>query len=277
MKTLKVLIALLVFLIGANFLAAKKVRKAQFVPYQKIYAHELCKNSDFRCVVVQKNISWEKFWSDKTERELIMKLNRQNGKLLKSQMTVAIPKNMAGKVLMDFSPFPKKIQYTPQMPLPGADPRHTFEYKEIVREKFVVFDPALLAWGAYDKDGNLIRWGPALGGQDYCRDTHRACRTVTGIFRVGLKGNVNSRSGAYPIGCGSKRKPCAPMPWIMYFHKHLYGIHGSTQMIGYNASHGCVRTFIDDAEWLNKNFVDLGTMVIVKSYPHSLKKWKSKK
>ena len=256
MKTLKILIALLVFFAGANSFAAKNTKKTPFVPYQKLYAHTLCKSSDFRCVAVQKNISWEQFWPDKTERELIMRLNRQNGKILKSQMTVAIPQDMSGKTLMNFSPYPKKM--------------------ESMGEKLVVFDPALLAWGAYDKDGNLIRWGPALGGQDYCRDIRRACRTVVGEFRVGLKGNANSRSGAYPIGCGGKAKPCAPMPWIMYFYKHLYGIHGSTQMIGYNASHGCVRTFIDDAEWLNKNFVDLGTIVIVKPYPYPLKKWMKK-
>ncbi|MFA5133491.1 MAG: L,D-transpeptidase [Patescibacteria group bacterium] len=224
-----------------------KQKKSAFVPFQKMYGWKLCKTKGFRCEIISKAIGWKKFWPDDREREIIMKLNRLNIKLLLPGMPVAIPENMAGKTLADWSPFPKKTES------PG--------------EKFFLFDPGLLAWAAYDKNGNLVRWGPALGGNDYCRDIHRQCRTIVGDnFRVGIKGNANSRSGAYPIGCGGKNKPCAPMPWVMYFYKHYYGIHGSNKMIGWNASHGCVRTFNDDAEWLHKNFIEIGTRVIVKPY-----------
>lgn len=224
-----------------------QVKKAKFVPYQKMHAHTLCKDENFTCMIIQKNITWEKFWPDARERGLIMKLNRNNI-ILKSGMPVVIPKDLK-KSLMDFSPYPRKIPAT--------------------GEKFVIFDPALLAWGAYDKDGNLVRWGPALGGADWCYDTHRKCRTVTGEnFRIEVKGNQNSRSGAYPVGCGSARKPCARMPWVMYFYLRRYGLHGSDTMVGWNASHGCVRMFTDDAEWMNKQFVEIGTKVIVRPYPY---------
>ncbi len=228
---------------------AKKSTKPKFIPYQKMYGWKLCKEKGFACTTIAKVTTWEKFWPDTRERELIMKINRLNVKILKPGMPVAIPENMNGKTLMDWSPFSKKV--------------------ESLGEKFVVFDPALLAWGAYDKDGNLVRWAPALGGQDYCRDKKGPCRTVVGDnFRVEIKGNENSRSGAYPLGCGGKSRPCARMPWVMYFYIHRYGIHGSDMMVGFNASHGCVRTFTDEALWLHKNFVEIGTKVIVRPYPN---------
>ena len=49
-------------------------------------------------------------------------------------------------------------------------------------------------------------------------------------------------------------------------------MHGSDDMPGYRASHGCVRMFVEDAKWLNHEFVEIssdrnqqrGTLVIVK-------------
>jgi len=222
-----------------------QIKKTKYDPYANMYGRKLCQDARFSCVVIDKDTAWDKFRPDARERELIMKLNRLNIPLKKG-MTVAIPKDLK-KSLMDFSPYPKKTAS--------------------IGEKFIVFDPALLAWAAYDKDGNLVRWAPGLGGKDYCPDIKRACRTIVGDFAVTMKGHATSRSGAYPIGCGGKGKPCALMPWVMYFYKHLYGIHGSDTMVGYHASHGCVRTFSDEAKWLNQNFVEIGTKVFVKPYP----------
>jgi lipoprotein-anchoring transpeptidase ErfK/SrfK len=48
-------------------------------------------------------------------------------------------------------------------------------------------------------------------------------------------------------------------------------MHGSYTVPGYRASHGCVRMFNEDAQWLNKEFITLpgggkrGTRVIVGS------------
>ncbi|MCX7124554.1 MAG: L,D-transpeptidase, partial [Gammaproteobacteria bacterium] len=41
-----------------------------------------------------------------------------------------------------------------------------------------------------------------------------------------------------------------------------FALHGST-LPGYNASHGCVRLFFDDAKWLNQDFLNIGTRVTV--------------
>jgi hypothetical protein len=227
-----------------------------FVPFSKDYSHTLCKQKGFHCVVIERSVPWKKFWPDDREREIIMKLNRLNRKFLVGSMTVAIPDDMSGKSLADWSPFAATMKS--------------------LGEKVVVFDPALLAWGAYDEYGKLVKWGPALGGRDYCPDIKRACRTPEGEdFHVTFKGGPNSRSPAYPIGC--KGKTCAPMPYVMYFLKLYYGIHGSEQMIGWNASHGCIRTFTDDAKWLSKNFVKVGTRVIVRPYPAPLPIPKKKK
>jgi lipoprotein-anchoring transpeptidase ErfK/SrfK len=51
----------------------------------------------------------------------------------------------------------------------------------------------------------------------------------------------------------------------MFFSKH-YAIHGSSDVPNYNASHGCVRVKPKDARWLHKNFMHIGTTVIIKSY-----------
>ena len=139
-------------------------------------------------------------------------------------------------------------------------------------EKVLIWDPALLAWAAYDVDGNLVRWGPGVGGKDYCPDVERGCHTRVGVFKISFKGGPYHRSGKYPVGCGQpdengKVAACALMPWYMQFAPPGYGFHGSNNVPGRNASHGCVRLFNEDAEWLNKNFVEIGTRVIIKPYP----------
>jgi lipoprotein-anchoring transpeptidase ErfK/SrfK len=44
----------------------------------------------------------------------------------------------------------------------------------------------------------------------------------------------------------------------------LVGIHGTPDAasIGYSASHGCIRMYIPDADWLFER-VDLGTPVLI--------------
>jgi len=67
------------------------------------------------------------------------------------------------------------------------------------------------------------------------------------------------------------------MPHCMYFYRG-YGFHGSNQVPGVHASHGCIRTFHEDAEWLNEEFIEVpsrrnnfkGTKVIIRDYPKSL-------
>ena len=46
------------------------------------------------------------------------------------------------------------------------------------------------------------------------------------------------------------------MPYCMFFHEG-YALHGGT-LPGHHASHGCLRLYTEDAEWLNEMFVTAG-------------------
>ncbi len=127
-------------------------------------------------------------------------------------------------------------------------------------ERIVVVDPRVHAWGAYGSDGNLIRAGLATAGASYCPDIKRACHTKTGSFRVQSLGAASCKSSIYPLPKGG-----APMPYCMFFNKNQ-GLHGSYNVVDGNASHGCVRLKVADAEWLRFNFVKIGTKVVVKPY-----------
>jgi lipoprotein-anchoring transpeptidase ErfK/SrfK len=114
-----------------------------------------------------------------------------------------------------------------------------------------------MAWGAYEANGSLVRWGPASSARGYCPDIGRGCHTVTGRFAIYQKEGRGCYSTKFPVGRGG-----APMPYCMFFHGG-FALHGSYEVPGYNASHGCIRLFVDDAEWLNEEFTDIGTPVIV--------------
>lgn len=114
-------------------------------------------------------------------------------------------------------------------------------------------DLGRLAWGAYDDQGNLVKWGRASGGKNYCPDIRRGCRTVTGTYTIYSKKGPGCKSSRFPVGKGG-----APMPYCMHF-KGGYAMHGSNSVPGYNASHGCVRVHPSDAQWLNQNFVRVGS------------------
>ncbi len=58
----------------------------------------------------------------------------------------------------------------------------------------------------------------------------------------------------------------------MFFYRG-FAIHGSNEVPGRNASHGCVRVYKEDAQWLNEEFIDLPpktgtnvTKVIIQPY-----------
>jgi len=127
-------------------------------------------------------------------------------------------------------------------------------------EKVFIFSPKLLTWAAYDSNGELVRKGHGSAGRGYCPDIHRACHTPTGSFRVQSKRGADCKSSIYPRPRGG-----AKMPYCMFFHKQ-YAVHGSYDVPDYNASHGCVRVYPQDAQWLNSTFMSIGTKVIVKPY-----------
>lgn len=127
--------------------------------------------------------------------------------------------------------------------------------------KVFIFDPQATAWAAYDAQGNLVKTGSASGGKDYCDDIGRQCHTVTGTFSVYSKKGAECTSSVYPIETGGGAK----MPYCMHFHQG-YSIHAAYEVPNYNASHGCIRVLPSAAQWLNQDFMDVGTTVIVRPY-----------
>lgn len=123
-----------------------------------------------------------------------------------------------------------------------------------------VFNPKTLIWKAINGKGEVVRTGKGSGGRSYCPDIRRSCRTPSGVYRIISKGPANCRSSRYPVGKGG-----APMPYCMFYSKY-YAIHGSPDVPNRNASHGCVRVKTKDARWLSRDFIKIGTQVIIKPY-----------
>lgn len=212
----------------------------------KRYSLNFCDKPNFTCIKVRSGQSWESLFPDPEKREIIKKLNRMNTRLY-GGMTIAIPVNLQNIDMMDISPFPASIDP------PG--------------EKLIVVDPGSLAFAAYMANGNQVYWGPISGGRVFCGDTGKQCRTMTGKYRIYHKDQEDCISKVFPVGKGG-----APMPFCMYFHAGA-ALHGApSEVPGYHASHGCVRLFVEDAVWLNHNFVELpeegkdGTLVIINPY-----------
>lgn len=204
------------------------------------YGKNYCGDERFTCHKVKSGETWEKLFPHLDQRDLVMRLNRINIQL-RSGMVIAIPKHIEKIGIIDIAPFEEKIQST--------------------GERKVLVDLNKLAWGAYDEKGHLIHWGPASGGKEYCPDVGERCRTVAGNFKVQRKQPAQCVSSKFPIEWDGG----APMPYCMHFFEG-YALHGSYEVPGYNASHGCVRLFINDARWLNEQFVKVGTKVTVVPY-----------
>lgn len=135
-------------------------------------------------------------------------------------------------------------------------------------EKVIIVDPTVHAWAAYLPNGQLVRTGMATAGSNWCRDLGRPCRTKTGSFRIYSLGDSSCKSTKFPLPYGG-----APMPYCMFFNGGQ-ALHGSHEVVRANASHGCVRLKVHDAEWLRYDFVEgpnatngfKGTKVIIKPY-----------
>ncbi len=202
------------------------------------YGQRICQNEGFTCVNVQKGQSWQSIFPDENQRAIVMRLNRINENLHKG-MIIAVPEDLDKVDYMQLSPFEQNIGPT--------------------GNKQIIVDPVVMAFAAYDEEGQLVRWGPASLGSDWCADINSGCRTKTGVFKVYEKRGEGCFSSKFPIPNGG-----APMPYCMFF-KGGYAIHAS-HLPGYNASHGCVRVFYEDAEWLSQEFAAVGTSVTVRSY-----------
>lgn len=194
----------------------------------KSYGASICNEPNLVCYVAKRGDTWAKLFPDETERDIVMRINRVNIRLHPG-MKIAIPSSPHFG-LMDFSPFPTQIDP------PG--------------EKVIYVSKKYLAFGAYDSNGSLQLWGPISGGKGYCPDTGKYCRTPNGSFSIQSKQGGGCVSTKFPVGRGG-----APMPYCMFFHGG-FALHGSYEVPGYHASHGCVRMYVNDARWLNQEFTD---------------------
>ena len=199
-------------------------------PSDPFYGKDICNfdNDKFKCISIYKNDTWESLFKDEKTRKLVMDLNRTN-MALKYRNWLIIPKNL-NIDHKEYSPFPQSIKKT--------------------NKKTILVSISKQAYAAYDRQGNLIRWGSAntgaLNGED---------NTPIGEFSVYRKKGASCKSSKYPLPKGG-----SPMPYCIFFHKG-YAIH-EYQMPGFPVSLGCVRVDNEDAKWLYK-FTPIDTTVIV--------------
>lgn len=197
--------------------------------YALPYGTKICSESPmFSCYKVKRGDSWAKLFPDEHTRDLVMRINRMNTRIHPG-MRIAIPNDLNADPL-SFSPLARNIN------APG---------KKII---IVSFDQ--LAFGAYNADGVLEYWGPVSGGRGYCPDIGHRCTSPRGQYAIYNKAGRWCVSSKFPVGRGG-----APMPYCMYFHGG-FALHGSYEVPGYNASHGCIRMFVNDARWLNQEFTN---------------------
>ena len=212
-------------------------------PYGELYCHQ----QNFFCIKVRSGESWDSLFPNPESRDLVRRINRMNIRL-KPGMIIAIPKYLDRLSIYDVSPFPRYIDP------PG--------------ERSIYVSQKDLAWAAYDRDGELLWWGPISPGKGDCNNIDH-CKTPTGSFRIIRKQDIDCISTAFPRRANGDDGG-APMPYCMHFFRG-YALHGSPTVPGYAASHGCVRMFIEDARWLNEDFVNVpengerGTRVIIGS------------
>lgn len=202
------------------------------------YVKQLCQNdaADVACIKVQRGDSWQSLWPDPQQQGAVARLNRMNTPL-EPGMIIAVPHNLSEAGTAALLPLPERIQ-------PFG-------------KKLIWVDLKNLAWAAYDETGQRVYWGPASGARGFCPDMDAKCTTPTGNFTIYRKEGEACVSTKFPIPDGG-----APMPYCMFFEGG-FAIHGSYEVPGYNASHGCVRIFPEDAQWLNQNFIDVGSTEIV--------------
>ncbi len=213
----------------------------------KRFGESFCQSPDYSCIKIKSGESWESLFENPEARDIVKRINRMNIRL-RPGMIIAIPKNLDRLTIYDVSPFPRYIQPT--------------------GEKTIYVNQKQLAWGAYDANGELIWWGPLSSGSANCSEALGGCKTPSGSFRVIRKQDIDCISTAFPIRLDGNNGG-AIMPFCMHFYRG-FALHGSEIIPGFRDSHGCVRMFIEDAQWLNEEFVDVpgeggvkGTRVII--------------
>jgi hypothetical protein len=209
------------------------------------FSEILCQRPGYQCLTIGLKDSWASLFPDKEMRDLIRRINRINIKL-RPGMRLAVPENIDNISIYDVSPFPRYIEGN--------------------KEKTIYINQKELAWGAYDEAGELVWWGPISPGILHCR-AYGGCNTPTGAFRIIRKQDIDCVSTAFPRRAHGENGG-ALMPYCMHFFRG-YALHGSEEVPGYRASHGCIRMFTEDARWLNEEFIELpgigqkGTRIVI--------------
>lgn len=210
---------------STNSLVSTREHKTKFSKNDPYYGKELCGNGEYSCIKLKKKDSWKTLFPDDYERELVQRINRTNTGLW-NRSWILVPNDL-NKDYLSYSPLPQK--------------------RSDITAKTVIVDQKELAFGAYNEKGELVHWGPVNPGKS-------GTRTSLGDnFKVYRKGGA---------GCWSKKFD-ANMPYCIFFNGG-FAMHGFN-MPGYPASHGCVRMNNSDAKWLNKEFTDYSTRVVVTS------------
>lgn len=213
---------------------------------EKRFGESLCHSPDYTCLTIKANDSWESLFPSPEELDIVRRVNRMNINL-RTGMIIAVPKNIDRMSIYDVSPFPRYIEPT--------------------GEKTIFVSQTQLAWGAYDEQGELIWWGPISSGTGHCKAIEGHCVTPSGSFRIIRKQDIDCISTVFPQNADGSVGGAA-MPYCMHFMRG-FALHGSDSVPGYRASHGCVRLFIEDARWLNEDFINLpegglkGTRVVI--------------
>lgn len=212
------------------------------------FGESLCKSPDYHCVTVKSGDNWDSLFPNAEELDIVRRINRMNV-ALRPGMVIAVPNNLDRLSIYDVSPFPRYIE-------PNG-------------EKTIFVSQKQLAWGAYDDQGELVWWGPISSGSGHCGAADGYCVTPSGSFRVIRKQDEYCVSTVFPRNADGSVGGAA-MPFCMHFMRG-FALHGSDSVPGYRASHGCVRMFIEDARWLNEEFINVpegnskGTRVIIES------------
>ncbi len=210
--------------VSKNPLIETREHKTKFGKHDPYYGKHLCGNGEYSCIKIKKSDTWKSLFPNDYQRELVQRLNRTNSGLW-NRSWLLVP-NTFSKDYLKYSPLPA--------------------YRSDITEKTIVVDQKELAFGAYDSKGELLHWGPVNPGK-------AGTKTALGSnFKVYRKGGAN---------CWSKKFDSS-IPYCIFFNGG-YALHGF-HMPGYPASHGCVRMNNSDAKWLNKEFADYKTRVIVK-------------
>ncbi len=212
------------------------------------FGEKLCQMhpAEYQCIKIKAHEHWDNLFPDLQSQDLVRRLNRMNIPL-RPGMIIAIPRHLENLSIYDISPFPRYIE--PQ------------------GERTIFVNQSQLAWGAYDDQGQLIWWGPTSSGSEKCAHPEDNCSTPSGSFRVIRKQDIDCISTVFPVNEDGTRGG-AIMPYCMHFFRG-FALHGSEVVPGYNDSHGCIRLFIEDARWLNEEFIFVpgtglrGTRVIV--------------